>query len=430
MIKKIIFVSVCFTVVFASLLGCKKKESLLGKEIYDQDMLLDANGVDTFSIVAYTELIDSTITKNPTFSLLGRYKDATFGDVVAGFYTQIRLSAANPNFGDISAITVDSVVLALEYSDIEFYGLGNYPLDFEVRRLSEPIDSTFLYLNSSSTATEGGNLIKPGFSNFTPSVSKVIVGSDTLEPQMRLRLNESLGMELINSSTQGHMTSNEAFLQFFKGLYVSCVTQNIPGENGAVYSFNLLDPDSKLTIYYKQNDELKSFDLVINNRSQRYNRVLYDNAGSPVASQLLDSTLGNKEFYMQNGNARAIINFPTVKNLNNKTVVHRATLYLPYQWFNGDGRYPSNNISVFNKRVDGDQVWGILGIPLVPQFSRYTIDVTPFIQGLIKQNPIYSNPSIFVVGARTNDNVERIIFNGINSTNKYRPKLIITYTEF
>jgi hypothetical protein len=235
------------------------------------------------------------------------------------------------------------------------------------------------------------------------------------------------------------MLNNETFLSYFKGLHVVTQNANITGFNGAVYSLDLLDTDSKLTIYYKQGADLKTFNLIINSNAVRYNKVIYDDANTKLSDLISNSALGSKEFYTQSGHARAVVRFPGVQNLNNKTVIHRATLYLPYQYFNGDDRYPSERIFVYNKRADGDGIWGLalnsgvlvpVTFPFVPQFSRYQVDVTSFIQGLVKQDPDFTNPELIIIGARTNDNVERIIFNGIESDNKYRPKLIITYTEF
>lgn len=426
------------TVVSVFATACKKKPSSFGKEVYDPEMLLDADGVDTFSIIAFSELIDSTFTKNARHGLLGAYNDPVFGKVSASFYTQLRLTANNPNFGDLSTITIDSVVLALEYRDQ--YGIGRTPQNFGVYRLTESLSADSNYLINSETSTSGEQLIENGFSMITPDVTdRPVVGADTLLPQLRIRLKTSLGMELLTSSQSGNMLDNDAFLSYFKGLHVVTEDANVAVGAGAVYSLDLIDPDSKLTVYYTQNDEKKLFDLAINNSAVYYNRVNYE-LGSPVQSLIQNPQLGNKEFYAQTGNVRAIVRFPGVMNLGQKTVIHRATLYLPYTYFNGDDRYPSPELVAFNRRADGDLIWGLTqtqpGVisprlhQISPQFKRYTIDVTDFVQGLIKQDNIYSNPEIIITGSRTNDNVERIIFNGVETPNKYKPKLIITYTKF
>jgi hypothetical protein len=426
------------SITFALTFACKKKDSVFGKDLYDPQLLLDADGIDTFSIDAFSELIDTTYTRNARFGLLGAYNDPIFGIVAASFYTQLRLSANNPDFGDLGSIVVDSVVLALEYRDQ--YGLGSVPQSFAVYRLNESLSIDSNYRNNSSSNVINAQLIENGFSLITPNVlERPVVGGDTLLPQLRIRLKNSFGSELINSSAQGHMVDNDAFLSFCKGLFLVTEDASPAPNSGAVYSFDLIDPDSKLTIYYTQEGEQKTFDLVINNNSVYYNRVLYNTTNSDVQDLIQNPILGKNAFYAQTGNVRAVVRFPTVMNLSNKTVIHRATLHLPYTYFNGDDRYPSPSLVATNRRSDGDLIWGLTQqnglvsptlFPIIPQFKRYSIDVTSLIQGLIKQESVFSNPEIIITGSRTNDNVERIVFNGIESSNKLKPKLIITYTEF
>ena len=430
------FLAVAISLTFVY--SCKKNDSPFGKEVYDPELLLDADGIDTFSVFAFSELIDTTFSRNARFGLLGAYNDPVFGKVVGSIYTQIRLASNDPDFGDLGTITVDSVVLAMEYRDQ--YGIGNVPQSFGVYRILEALSVDSNYTTQSSSAIQNNSLIANGFSSITPNVLlRPVVGGDTLLPQLRLRLTNSFGEELLNSSAQGHMLDNDAFLTYFKGLHIVTQDANIASNSGAVYSLDLLDPDSKLTIYYTQADEQKTFDMVINNNTVYYNKVSVESAGTPLQDLLDDPLSGNKEFYAQTSNVRAIVRFPGVMNLSNKTVIHRATLYLPITYFNGDDRYPSPAVVAVNRRIGDDLIWGLTqqsGVisptlhPFVPQFKRYSIDLTAFIQGLVKEQPNFSNPEIMISGSRTNDNVERIIFNGVESSNKYKPKLIITYTEF
>lgn len=419
--------------------ACKKQPTDIGLETYDQELLLDANGVDTFSIICFSENLDSTaITKAVRYGLLGVYNDPIVGIVSAGFYTQVRFAADNPDFGDLNTITVDSVVLALEYS--EMYGSGGIDQFISVQRITEDLSSEIDYKSNSVTATNPSNLIDPAFQNFIPNPNVPTIISDTVvleKPQLRLRLLNSLGIELLTSA-QG--SSIDDFLQQFKGLRV--VSENASPQlgKGAVFQFDLIDPDSKLIVYYKQNNEPKTFDFIINNNSIRYNTMIYNTTGSKLAALLLNPLLGAHSFYAQTGNARAVVRMPTVQHLSEKTIIHRATLYLPVEYFPGDDRFPSPNIVAFNRRTNEDEkIWGLVSTDfgIVPStfaynstFKRYTIDVTSFVQGLIRQNPYFDTPEILITGARTNDNVERIVFNGLNSSNKYQPKLVITYTEF
>jgi hypothetical protein len=419
--------------------ACKKNATEIGLEVYDPEMLLDAKGVDTFSIVCFSETLDSAvITKSARYGLLGVYKDPKVGEVSAGFYTQLRLAADNPDLGDLNTITIDSVVLALEYSDM--YGSGGVDLAITVQRITEDLNDEILYKSNSVTAADPNNLIDPAFQNFIPNPNVPTVISDTIvleKPQLRLRLLNSLGADLLTAA-QG--STNDNFLLQFKGLRVAAENANVPPNSGAVYQFDLIDADTKLIVYYKQNDEQKSFDFIINTNSVRYNTMAYNTGGSALADLLTNPLLGANAFYAQTGNARAVVRMPSVQQLSNKTIIHRATLYLPVEYFPGDDRFPSPNIVAFNRRVNDDEkIWGLVSTAsgIVPStftynntFKRYTVDVTSFVQGLIRQNPYFQTPELLITGARTNDNVERIVFNGVNSTNKYQPKLIITYTVF
>lgn len=439
--NKFIFLIALATAVL-SLQSCVKKESIFGKELYDPELLLDANGVDTFSLVAFSEIIDTTFTRNARYGLLGAYNDPVFGDVSAGIYTQLRLNANNPDFGDMNTITVDSVVLALQYGDQ--YGTGKIPQNFAVYRLTAGLNKDSNYYTFSVTPNNAEQLIESGFSTIVPDVlQRPVINGDTLLPQLRLRLKPSFGTDILNSASQGHMLDNDTFLAWLKGLHVVTEDATLAPNSGAVYSIDLISNSSKLTVYYTKTNptgpESKTFDLIINANAVYYNRVLYNATGSNADDLLQNPLLGKKEFYAQTGRVRAVVRFPTVMNFNSKTVIHRATLYLPYNYFNGDDRYPSPELVATNRRADGDALWGLTLqngsliptiFPISSTFKRYTIDITSLVQGLIKQDPTYSIPEIIITGSRTNDNVERIIFNGVETTNKSKPKLIITYTEF
>src|SRR5690606_13387906 len=103
--------------------------------------------------------------------------------------------------------------------------------------------------------------------------------------------------------------------------------------DGSILFFDLRDPDSKLTIYYTQNSEPKTFSLVANTSCAYYNHVDFDNIGSKAKFVIDNPEQGMYEFYAQAGLIRAKVEFPTLTNLSNKTVIHRAMLYLPISYF-------------------------------------------------------------------------------------------------
>ena len=118
--RKSITLSATFLLALFVSVSCKKKINTIGQNTINQNEILGSNGTDTFSINTYTvnDRMDSLATSSAVYGILGSYNDPEFGTVNAEIYTGVKLKAFSPNFGTISAITVDSVVLSLKYSGI------------------------------------------------------------------------------------------------------------------------------------------------------------------------------------------------------------------------------------------------------------------------------------------------------------------------
>src|SRR5690606_5567226 len=108
-----------------------------------------------------------------------------------------------------------------------------------------------------------------------------VVGNDTLpNPQLRIPLDTNFGWEILNASQNGTLANNELFLEEFKGLYIKTNNPMWSQGDGSILFFDLRDPDSKLTIYYTQNSDPKTFSLVANTTCAYFNHVDFDNLGS------------------------------------------------------------------------------------------------------------------------------------------------------
>ena len=407
--------------------ACNKADSTLGLNALDPTDLLNANQVDTFTLETYTIVEDSVITDNPAFSLLGSYNDPQFGSFDASFYTQLRLSGINPNFGDISTITVDSIVLGLEYAG--YYGKFNQQ-SLEVYEITESLHIDSTYYAFSSKTINNVNLVEPGYEQFTPKpTGGTVIGSDTVDTQLRIRLRNTLAQQLINeaASTGTNFASNENFLNYFKGLKIKVNNPPQASGTGGVFYFNINDPLSKMTIYYTQNSNKKRFDFLINSECADFNHVEVDNSGKPIANVIANNAAGQKEFYAQAFKTRAVVKMKGVKNLPNNIVIHKAQILLPIQYQMGATYGIPNELSAsirINNQLSGIGVFGIYD----PSYKRYTIDARNYIQALIKgeieTDELLVSPRYFITGA------ERVIFNGQQTINKSKPKLIVTYTEF
>lgn len=426
--RKVFVLSATFLLALFVGTSCKKKDNNLGLNTLDQNELLNSAAVDTFSLVTFTILDDSVITKDPAYAVLGSYNDPKFGPMEASFYTQLRLSGVNPNFsGD--PIFVDSIVLGLEYNG--YYGDFS-TLDLEVLEVTESLSSDSTYYAFSTLNVNSTNLIEPGYETVTPDPDGVtVIGQDTVDTQLRIRLKNSLASTLINEALTGSsFASNDAFLDYFKGLCVRTTNGTMQNGKGGIFYFNLNDPLSKMTIYYKQSDVAKKYDFVINSSCVDFNHVEVNNAGKPVQTVINDTVSGMTEFYAQAFKSRAIVQIPGLSNLPKKIVVHKAELYLPVQYQTGSKYSPGFDISVASRPESNPNAFASIGVlGTYSEFQKhFKIDLRAYIQGvatgLAPNNELILSPRFFITSA------ERIIFNGPNTTNKKKPQLIITYTEY
>lgn len=422
--------------------SCKKKDTSLGMSTIDQNELLNASQIDTFSINTYSELEDSIITSNPAYVLLGSYNDPKFGTNEASFYTQVRLAASKPVFGDLNTIIIDSFVLGLQYAD--YYG------DFssqkvEVYELNESIYKDSTYYASTTKTCFSDDLTDPNHTIEINPIDKIVIGTDTVASQMRIYLDTNLARTLMEEAGSGTATfdSNDNFLNYFKGLQVKVNNSYQAPGVGGIFSFDIISSQSKLTIYYRLAGVKKTYDFMLNTSCASFNSVTIDNAGKPVQNVIDNHELGKNQFYAQALKSRAVISLPGIDDLPKKSIIHEAKLYLPVEYQTGYKYDPGLQISVSTRLDDGTTDLYSIGTATYDEFSKqYVVDLRSYVQAissgqrfpvtvsgttvyaLIKGTDIYVNPRLF------NTSATRIIFNGVNTNNKNKPKLILKYTEF
>jgi hypothetical protein len=416
----------------AGMISCKKKDLTLGENTIDPNSLLNSGGIDTFSLRTFTIEEDSVITDNPAFGILGSYNDPVFGEVNSEIYTQFRLSGVNPNFGDISTIIMDSVVLGLEY--IGFYGKKSTQT-VEVYEINDPdglsLDST--YYSFSTLSTTGVNLVPSANENlYMDPFNTTVIGDDTVSSQLRIYIDTNLAKGLIQEADLNPATyaSNEAFTSFFKGLHIKTNNGFQSSGEGGLFYFNLNDPDSKLTMYYTQDGVSKTFDLLINTQCADFNHVDIDNSMTEVENVINDTISGQSQFFAQSFGSRAVVQIPGISNLPKNAIVHKATLELPIQYQSGSTYGPGSDISVATRLKKGDSNFfsiGILGSYDATK-KAFVIDLRTWVQAVltdqVENTELILSPVLFITSG------DRIIFNGPNTSNKAKPKFSLIYTEF
>lgn len=441
--RRVYLLSATFLVAFFVTVSCKKKESGLGSSAYDPSELLSAGAIDSFTLNTYTIIDDSILTSNPALNVLGEMNDPVFGKVNASFYTQIRLPAANPNFGDLSLVSIDSFVLAMRFSS---YTGKVATQTFEVFELNEDIsaDTAVKYYEFSTLNVKPTNLVMPGKGTFKPDpIGDAIVDTVAVAPQMRLSLDTNLARILMNEAniSGGSFSSNENFVDYFKGLKIQVNNPPQATGEGAVYSLDMLSSSSKLTIYYKKLELVagiltpvkRTYDFVINKNCQMFNHAEFDRTGTKLQQNVDNPALGAQEFYAQSFGTRSVIEIPGLKNIPKSAVIHKAILDLPIQYQTGSIYNPGVNVSLFNKLASNPKLFRFLYNPVVSDVTKsITVDMQGYIQdvvtGAVELEPIYLATSRFK--ERSIISMDRIIFNGRNTNNKVKPKLYVIYTEF
>ena len=413
--------------------ACNKQDSGLGKDIIDPNALLNGTTTDTFELITYSIVEDSTETKNASNVLLGSYVDPKFGKVEASVYTELRLPGLNPDFGDASLIVIDSFVLALEY--VGYYG-DLSAQTFEVYELTDSLQNaaTVKYYQFSTLNTGSTNWVAAGQGTITPDpINDAVVAGAEVDPQLRIQLDTNRAWDFINESTTNPATfaTNAAFQDYFKGLKIAV---NNPIQNSGQGAILYLDinnnPASKMTIYFTVAGVKKTYDFTLNSNCADFTHIDHEQANTPVAAILADSTLGQKAFYAQANKVRAMVKIPGLDQLPDNIVIHRADLSLPVQFQTGYRYKPGSRITAASKLSATDVFYTSLGIAGLYSDSKkqYDLDIRAYLQSLV--NGKLENTGIVVSPLFFRNSAERIVFNGVETNNKKKPKLVVTYTTY
>lgn len=430
--KRLTMAAIFLLIGLITISSCKKVESDLGVDILPSSDQLGLE-VDTLELNSYSSLEDSLRSDEFSINMLGSYNDETFGKTKASIYTQLRLSVI-PTFTDLSNTVVDSVVLSLNI--VDFYG-ENDDQTFEVYEITEDIYRDSNYYTSTDKANNGINLVKPGFETFAASLTNSpVIEGEVLDPQMRIRLNETFGDMILNSDS---LTSDAIFAEYFKGLFI---TVNNPVQSygqGGIYSFDMENNETKVTIYYHNSTDTTSFEMPINDKCARFTSMEHDYTGTKIEQQLADSTLGNEFYYVQAGQGLVgNIVIPSLLNLTNDgpVIINRAELYLPVQYYSASPYSPPTRTLAYGLN-DQNEIYTMpdfnLGVSIYggnynDEKKAYVFNIIRYIQdvvnGTVMNNPIRILPTGSVVTPN------HVILSGKNSPNREKPYLIVYYTKY
>ena len=404
-------------------IACKKKETGVGKDILPIDALLNSGGVDTFQLTTYTYQDDSVYANRLGAMAIGTLVDPDLGTMHAGVFSQFDLAYLNPNIDASATIQIDSFVLALEFNTA--YGQVSKQR-MEVYELDEKMYYDTTYLNSRSLATKTQNLVTDNYTRFN-NVQKVVVGTDTLQAQIRVNLDHAKALEILQrvQTNPADFASNTAFREYLKGFYITSTA--VESGIGMMGSFNWVDKESKITIYYKKNGEADVLDLVASSSTTSFTKVSHAIQGSNLEALLNQPSRGQERFFAKAGRYRAAVEMNSIRDIPRNAIIHSAYLYVPIE-VNGLTAFKAPaTISAMN--MSGKrEVIGKSSTGYSDYLKGYMMDIKAFVQDVVTNGKQDTGILISPEGFANTGN--RIIFNGPNTSNKFRPKLVITYTEF
>ena len=236
----------------------------LGLEIQPgSDRIIISNIETQENFFTLSSVVDDSVrTDQSTLFLLGAYSDPVFGELKAGFSTQLLLSESMVDFG--SDPKLDSAVLSFAYyqgsssPNTPYYGDTSSYLNIEVGMINETLFSDSAYYSNqnfnSSTILDYSFLPQPN--------THVYNNGDTIGAPLLTFRADQVGQYILDGSSD-QLVDNISFTEYLGGLTIKA--SNI---NGSILYFNLNDIESKLTIFY--NDTL-TFDLLMGSSAVKVN---------------------------------------------------------------------------------------------------------------------------------------------------------------
>ena len=310
--------------------------NVIGLELPNAAKFTITNKEDTTNFNISTLSEDSLRSDESLYVLLGQINDPVFGENIGAFVTQMLLPANN--IEEIQDVVVDSVFITYSYAD--FYGDLNESndLDISVFKLEEDIFKDSVY-----------------YSNFSPTISStnlaigntIYEGDSSSSAYINIKLDNSVGQELIDATGSSSMIDDESFLEFFKGLYIEASASN------TILYLNPSADKSRFSVYYHEIDvdTAISLDFEIGGNAARIN--LFNDKDSSFLVEEEENS------YLQSMSGHKVkFEFTTVDNLKQQLsdkAINKVTLDFKIE---EDGSYASHEkLYLVREKQDGKIVF-------------------------------------------------------------------------
>jgi hypothetical protein len=426
--------------------SCNKDPYNIGLDLLPGSDTLNVKMTDTATVIAYSLLQDSVRTDKATTLILGSIMDPVFGKTTASLYSQFSLSATGISFGTDPVL--DSLILVLPY--YTSYGNTSTLQNVRVTEISEDIHYDSIYYSNKRVGTYVNLLANYTFK--PRPTDSVVVGKDTVAPQLRINLNHLtnyLGNKILTAPSSA-LASGDAFIAFMKGL---CVETSPVYAGGALLSFNMSNSASKLVLYYHnstQDTMSYVYNMPVTGLCAYFNHFdhnKYADASPEFKAQVInhDTAGGKTKLFLQGlGGVWTKVRLPYIKNFTSgghHIALHNALLVIKN--FETDTTLAPPELITIIKRdslgnisnlIDYDEGAGYYGGTYNKTARTYSFRISRHIQqvlqGVTKNYDLYlmvNNPVVNVL------NTQRVVVNGTRPTlpvvSSDRIQLQLIYTK-
>lgn len=453
------FFSILLVASVFSLSSCDEA-SVVGLDVQPQGDLLNVGFQDTTTLLTKTMIIDSlqtdeSVVTNGT-SLLGKYIDPVFGEASASIYTQVRLISNSPDFGPLPVC--DSIIVSLRLNGT-LYGKNNLkPQTVSVYQVTEDMSTGSNYFSHQSLDVFPNDLTQADGFTFTPSpFAPVVIGGDSLKPQIRIPLDPEFGQAIMNNQGTSNLSSDVNFRNFMKGFYITCDgTNGLNSTDGNILHLNMAE--SQVTIYYRNPStgihKKKSYSLSLGSVA-RFNHFKHDFSNiSPSLADQIDSTpsTDNELVFLQSmSGLKTKIEMPYLKHWIDSGMIAINKAELVVKEYRAPESFSSRIASALTFPFTGmytvPETLIVFGINdsglsfLLPDYAEgtsyfgggynattreYRFNIARHVQQILSGNANNNGLYIFTVGGSAN--ARRVVVGG-GKPGPNQMKLNITYTK-
>lgn len=443
-------VAAFFTLLYTTA-GCNEATILGNELIPGKDFV---NGEDT----TITGIITHNIwkTDSAVFTGRGNYNkilgsitnDPLFGRAHAFVYTQMSLPSNAYSFPG-SGHKLDSVVLSLGYDG--YFGDSMSTQTFRVYRMKEPnfrVDSNYRYYQA--LAYDAGELL--GTATVIPLGIKDSISVYGVKegPQVRIRLSNAFGNQLLQQTSTTGFTNDSTFRAFLKGFAIVPDTSLSTNHNMLYLDMTL--PETHLTVFYSntENDSLRT-SFGFGGAAAHANYFVRNPAGSQAAQYLnTNNPAGDSLLFLTD--APGMFTKITIPNLENfpNSVINKAELVVT-EITTGPGDlnniYSEPDYLFLQQYVNGDTTRPVIDYgnpqnPNQPYFggektevanfggvkvAQYKFNIARFMQFLLRKQETNTGFKLEALSPRNID-VHRVKIGG-GKHSQYNLKLRIIYTK-